>query len=125
MLYLILEKQESSVVHELIYLISRIIGLSLGYFWKSPVLSVLFYSIFCFFVQFYRVIYLLNVAGNTKSIIVKNTLKIILDDSILLILPVVCLFYKVNLLILMIIVVIISIIYFYKIYKYISAERII
>lgn len=125
MLYLILEKQESSVVHELLYLISRIVGLSLGYIWKNPVLSVLFYSVFCFFVQFYRVIYLLNAAGNLKSIIIKNTLKIILETLSLLIIPAVCLFYEVDLLILMFIVAVVSLIYLYRTFKHLTAEGII
>lgn len=125
MLYLVLDKQESSVVHELLYLVSRIVGLSLGYFWKSPVLSVLFYSVFCFFVQFYRVIYLLNAAGNLKSIIIKNTLKIILETLSLLIIPAVCLFYEVDLLILMFIVAVVSLIYLYRTFKHLTAEGII
>ncbi len=125
MLYLILDKQESSVVHEVIYLVSRIFGLALGYFWKSPVLSVLFYSVFCFFVQFYRVIYLLNAAGNLKSMIIKNTLKIILEALSLLIIPAVCLFYKVDLLILMFVVAVVSLIYLYRTFKHLTAEGII
>ena len=125
MLYLILDKQESSVVHELVYLFYRIIGLSLGYFWKSPVLSVLLYSGFCFLVQFYRVIYLLNVAGNSKTIIIKNTLKIISEAILMLILPVICLFYNMNLPILMFVVVFVSSIYLYITYKYLSIEGII
>lgn len=124
MLYLILDKQESSVVHELIYLFSRIIGLSLGYFWKNPVLSILFYSASCFFVQFYRVIYLLNVAGNPKTIIIKNTLKIISEALLMLILPAVCLFCEFNLLILIFVVTIVSLIYLYNTYRYLSNEGI-
>lgn len=125
MLYLILDKQESSVVHEVTYLVSRIFGLALGYFWKSPVLSILFYSVFCFFVQFYRVIYLLSVAGNSKSLVIKETIKIITEALLMLVLPILCLFYKVNLLILMIVVMIVSSFYLLRTYKYLSKERII
>lgn len=125
MLYLILDKQESSVLHEVVYLVSRVAGLSVGYFWKSPVLSVLFYSVFSFFVQFYRVIYLLNVAGNSKIVIFQQTLKILSEALLMLILPIICLFYKVDLLLLMFVVVVVSLIYLYKTYTYLSAEGII
>lgn len=125
MLYILLDKQEIALLHEFVYTLCRILSFLLGLFWNNPIISVLLYSISCFFVQFFRVIYMLNIAGNDRPKIIIGTFKIIIEALVLLIFPLICYILHVNIFINLLIVIVVSIIYFYRSYVVLKVEGII
>jgi len=125
MLYVILDKQEIALLHEFMYAICRILSFLLGLIWNNPIISVLLYSMSCFFVQFFRIIYMLHIAGNDTTKIIVVTFKIVTEALVLLIFPLICYVLHANIFINSIIVIIVFLIYFYRSYKVLNLEGII
>lgn len=125
MLYLILDRHEVSLIHEVTYISLRAIAFMIGTIWKNPLVSVALYAITCFFVQFYRVVYLLKTAGNPSRIVIFHTIQII-TEAILIFTPVlICYFVNVNIIILLSVAVMSIIFYLLKTYRTLHRENIV
>ena len=125
MLYVILDKQETALLHEFIYTICRILSFLLGLFSNNPIISVLLYSLSCFCVQFFRIVYLLSIAGNNRTKIVVKTIKIISEALMLLIFPLLCYLLNTNVFIDLSVIIVVSLAYFYRSFQILSKEGII
>ncbi len=123
-LYTIFDKQKVSLVHEIISTLGRISGLYIGYLYKNPVISIMAYSIFCFFIQFYRMMYLLNIAGNSRLYVGYMTFKMISQDILLLFFPFLCYVFEVNKYIYIFSIIVIIIFYLHRSYGLLSEEGI-
>lgn len=125
MLYMILNKQEMALLHECIYMVLRITALVIGSTFGGPHIAIAIFSITCFFVQLYRIIYILGKAGNKRLYILYSTVYIIVEE-LLIFAPVgICYYYSVNTLILASVIMCSIAVFCCRVLKILKLEKII
>ena len=125
MLYVILNKQEIALLHESIYMALRIAALLTGSMIGGPYAAVAIFSITCFFVQLYRIIYILGKAGNKRLYILYSTVYIIVEE-LLIFAPVgICYYYSANTLILASVIMCSVAVFCCRVLKILKLEKII
>ena len=125
MLYMILNKQEMALLHECIYMVLRIAALVIGSMFGGSYIAIAIFSITCFFVQLYRIIYILGKAGNKRLYILYSTVYIIVEE-LLIFAPVgICYYYSANTLILASVIMCSVAVFCYRVFKILKLEKII
>ena len=125
MLYVILNKQEIALLHESIYMALRIAALLTGSMIGGPYAAVAIFSITCFFVQLYRIIYILGEAGNPRLKILYSTAYIITEELLIFVPVGLCYYYSTNMLILISSIICSVTMFCYRILKILKSEKII
>ena len=125
MLYVILNKQEIALLHESIYMVLRIAAFGAGSIIGGPHAAITIFSITCFLVQLYRIIYILGEAGNPKLNILYSTAHIITEELFIFAPVGLCYYYSANMLILVSITICSITVFCYRILKTLKSEKII
>ena len=124
MLYLILDRQEVALFHEVIYVVLIISALMIGALCNSPYIAVAIYSVVCFFAQMYRAIYILGEAGNSKRRVLISTVYII-SEAMLIFAPVgISYYFSIGLTPLICIAGCSFTVYCYKTFKILRSEKV-
>lgn len=116
-LYLVFERQKEAFLHETFSVFAKgAVLLWGGYTHMPPVRTICIFSLICFFVSLYRVIFLLKIAGHTAKMVLVSTFRTIAWSALLLMVPAFC--YMLGLNILCLITSAIAVIpYTYKTYR--------
>lgn len=88
----ILGLQKQALVLEIVYSSSRIAAFLFGTLWKDARIAILFLSLAGFFITIIRLWYVLISSGNKTNYIIKNTIPVVCEAIILLIIPVMLVF---------------------------------
>ena len=80
------------MVLEIVYSVSRIAAFLFGTLWKDARIAILFLSLAGFFITIIRLWYVLISSGNKTNYIIKNTIPVVCEAIILLIIPVMLVF---------------------------------
>jgi O-antigen/teichoic acid export membrane protein len=91
-IFSILGLQRQALILEIVYSVSRIAAFLLGVLWKDARIAILFLSLAGFFITIIRLWYVLISTGNKTNYIIKNTIPVVCEAIILLIIPVMLVF---------------------------------
>ena len=125
MLYMILNKQEIALLHESIYMVLRITALFVGSMLGGPYIAIAIFSITCFLVQLYRIIYILDKTGNPRITILSSTAYIIMEALFIFVPVGYGFYYSASTPILVSIIMCSTIVYCYRILRVLKLEKII